>query len=88
MRVRVIRTGRKFEKQYKKLPKDVKDTAKKKELIFRENPFAIQLRTHKLSGKDEGAWAFWIKYSYRIKFIFLNDGEVLFLEIGTHEIYK
>lgn len=29
-----------------------------------------------------------IKYAARIKFIFLAKSEVLFLEIGTHDIYR
>jgi plasmid maintenance system killer protein len=41
-----------------------------------------------LIGREKEAWAFWINYAYRIKFLFLNDEEVLFLDIGTHEIYK
>ena len=58
------------------------------EKIFRENPFNPILKTHKLTGKEKEAWAFWINYTYRIKLLFLNDEEVLFLDIGTHEIYK
>ena len=45
-------------------------------------------RTHKLSGKEKEVWAFWVNFRYRIKFLFLNNGEVLFLDIGTHDIYK
>ena len=63
------------------------EQAESKEKVFRENPFHASLRTHKLSGKEKGVWAFWISYSYRIKFIFLAYEEVLFLEIGTHRIY-
>ena len=55
--------------------------------LFRANPFDPILRTHKLHGKEKEAWAFWIDYTYRIKFIFLNDDVALFLDIGTHEIY-
>ena len=88
MRVQRIRVSRKFEKQYRKIEREIKDIAKQKELIFRESPFAPRLKTHKLSGEEKDAWAFWINYSYRIKFIFLSDGEVLFLEIGKHDIYK
>ncbi|MEK7542625.1 MAG: hypothetical protein AAB524_02910 [Patescibacteria group bacterium] len=57
-------------------------------MVFREDPFDVRLRTHKLSGKEAGVWAFWVNNSYRIKFIFLPNREVLFLDIGTHKIYK
>ena len=88
MRIGIIRTNRIFEKNYKKLPKRIKEKAKKKEKIFRENPFNPILKTHKLTGREKEAWAFWINYTYRIKFLFLNDEEVLFLDIGAHKIYK
>ena len=77
-----------FKKSYKKLPKRIKEKAKEKEIIFRENPFDQRLKTHKLSGKNKECWAFWITHTYRIKFIFLSNKEILFLDIGTHKIYK
>ncbi|MBI2577634.1 MAG: hypothetical protein HYV77_02210 [Candidatus Wildermuthbacteria bacterium] len=54
----------------------------------RTNPVAARLKTHKLLGKEADIWAFWVNDSYRIKFIFLPSKEVLFLDIGTHRIYK
>jgi len=77
-----------FRKSYKKLSGEIKEKAKVKESIFRKNPFDKRLKTHKLSGKEKEAWAFWVDYSYRIKFIFLTKKEVLFLDIGTHDFYK
>ena len=88
MSVKEIKISSRFEKDYRKLPKHTKGKAKRKEKIFRENPFDPRLGTHKLSGKDKECWAFWITYSYRIKFIFLNETEVLFLDVGLHDIYK
>ncbi|MDI6883206.1 MAG: type II toxin-antitoxin system mRNA interferase toxin, RelE/StbE family [Patescibacteria group bacterium] len=84
----IIRTSSKFRKNYKRLPKKIKEKAKEKELIFRKNPFDLQLNTHKLSGKEKECWVFWIDYNFRIKFIFLTDKEVLFLDIRTPDIYK
>ncbi len=84
----IIRISPKFEKNYRRLAQNIKEKAKEKEYIFRENPFNPRLKTHKLSGKDKGCWAFWIDNSYRIKFIFLSKGEILFLDIGTHDIYR
>ena len=84
----IIRTTADFDKHYKKLPRKIKDKAEEKESIFRENPFDPRLRTHKLHGKEKGLWVFWIDFHYRIKFIFLGEEEVLFLDIGTHdEVY-
>ena len=83
-----IKVSPHFKKNYKRLPKRIKEKAKEKEAIFRNNPFDSRLKTHKLKGKDRGCWAFWINDSYRIKFIFISDDEVLFFSIGTHRIYK
>ena len=82
-----IRISRKFEKQYRKLPQAIKDFAKQKEAIFRENPFDPRLETHKLHNKEKETWAFSVNRSYRIIFIFLAVKHVLFLEIGMHDIY-
>lgn len=84
----IIKVSPKFEKHYRRLPTKIKEKAKGKEFIFRENPFDLRLKTHKLSGKNKRCWAFWIDRFFRIKFIFLSKREVLFLDIGTHDIYK
>ena len=89
MEIEEIRTTSKFEKQYRRLPAKIKKAAQEKEIIFRNNVFDSRLATHKLHGKDKEAWAFYVTpHSYRIKFIFLTPKSVLFLEIGTHSIYK
>jgi mRNA-degrading endonuclease RelE of RelBE toxin-antitoxin system len=88
MEIREIKISPLFERHYRKLPKEIKERAKRKEKIFRKNPFDPRLKTHKLHGKEKECWAFWIDYKYRIKFIFLSDEEVLFLDIGPHGIYK
>ena len=83
-----IETSNRFERHYQKLSKNLKGNAKQKEIIFRENPFHPILETHKLHGKDVGAWAFSINRKYRIKFLFLTADSVLFLDVGTHDIYR
>ncbi len=83
-----IRVTSRFEESYRKLPKRIQAEAKRKETIFRQNPFDPRLNTHKLHGKERAAWAFSITRSYRIKFLLLEHGTALFLDIGTHEIYK
>ncbi len=84
----IIKVSSKFKKSYRRLPEKIKEKAKKKESIFRNNPFDIRLKTHKLSGVDKTCWAFWVDNSYRVKFIFFSKGEVLFLDVGAHDIYK
>jgi len=87
-----IEYSEKLLKSLKRLPNKLIEKAYEKEKIFKENPLYPLLRTHKLHGKDKDCWAFWIDYKYRIKFrikfIFLSDDEVLFLDIGPHNIYN
>ncbi len=83
-----IRTSPRFERNYRKLSSRIKEQAKKKERIFRKDAFDTRLKTHKLLGYKQDTWAFSINYSYRIKFTFLRNKEVLFLDIGSHDIYK
>lgn len=82
-----IRYSPKFLRQYKKLPKEVKARAEKRELLFRANPFNSKLKTHKLHGSQEGFMSFSVDFSYRIIFK-LYGQEAVFYEIGTHDIYE
>jgi len=83
-----VNYSRKFLKQASRLSDKILDLVEEKESIFKTAPFDPILATHKLHGKEKEVWSFSVNYSYRIKFIFLAEGEVLFLEIGTHEIYE
>lgn len=53
--------------------------------LFSKNPFHPKLRTHKLSGKLEGLWAFMVTYDCRVVFKFLDGDEVLLVDVGGHE---
>jgi mRNA-degrading endonuclease YafQ of YafQ-DinJ toxin-antitoxin module len=56
--------------------------------LFSRTPFDRRLRTHKLSGKLEGLWAFSVSYDCRVIFKFLNGDEILLIDIGGHnEVY-
>ncbi len=77
-----------FVRKYKKLPREIKDLAKDKEKIFRDNPFDNILKTHKLSGKMGGRWSFSITHSYRIIFRMLENNIFVFHDVGNHDIYK
>ena len=83
-----VRYSRKFLKQVSRFPRGIIEQVQEKEEIFKSNPFEASLNTHKLHGKEKELWAFNINRSYRIKFIFLKSNEALFLEIGTHDIYR
>jgi addiction module RelE/StbE family toxin len=56
--------------------------------LFSNNPFNPRLRTHKLTGKLEGLWAFSYSYDCRVIFKFINKDEVLLIDLGSHdEVY-
>jgi len=77
----------KFKQQFKKLPKEVKSLAIKKEKIFRINPFDLRLKTHKLHAELSEFWAFSINYRYRIIFDCADESTVRFYAVGKHDIY-
>ena len=55
---------------------------------FSQNPFDPKLRTHKLTGKLKGLWSFSVAYDCRVIFRFINDHDVLLIDIGSHdEVY-
>ena len=58
--------------------------------IFVADPYQMQLKTHKLSGKLKGLWSFSIDYDLRVVFYFTKDKppKAVFVDIGTHdEVY-
>lgn len=84
--VRVIYYSSHFARQYRHLPNHIKRLAETKEALFRADAFDPRLRTHKLTGKIEGRWAFSVAGDVRIVFRFLAGDEVLFLAVGSHAV--
>ena len=76
-----------FKVSYQKLPDEVKMKAEKRELIFRKNLFDPLLKTHKLHGKLKNQLSFSVDDKYRIIFD-LHGSDVIFLDIGNHNLYK
>jgi len=83
----IIRYSGRFNRAYKKLPYEIKTKAEKREQLFRDNPFHAFLNTHKLHGKLKDQWSFSIDNKYRILFEF-DGADVIFLDVGAHELYK
>jgi addiction module RelE/StbE family toxin len=84
--------SRDFIKQYKLLSKRNPNLVKKLEKlteIFINNPKHPILKTHSLSGKLQGKYAFWISWDLRVVFEWLDNKSVRFLVLGTHDkVYK
>lgn len=73
---------------YKKLPEHIQSKFKIKEKIFIHNQYDPVLGIHKLKGRLSGLLSMKIDFRYRAIFEFLDDHKVLFLSIGTHDIYE
>jgi addiction module RelE/StbE family toxin len=76
-----------FVREYKKLPLRVKISAERKIPLLLHDPFDARLKTHKLSGRLSGYFAFWIDYRYRIIFS-ITDTIVRLHSAGDHSIYE
>ena len=83
--------GSSFKRAYKKVTvanPDLKPKIAQALKTFADNPLHPSLRTHKLSGKLKGLWAFVVAYDCRVVFQFLDDQDVLLIDIGEHdEVY-
>ena len=77
----------KFIRQFKKLPKEIKEVAVIKEKIFRKDHFDSKLDTHKLKGKLKSFWSFSIDKRNRIIFDFKDKKTIRFYSVGNHDIY-
>lgn len=88
MIVKELYYSKKFVKELKKLPEEIIKLAIKKEDIFKNNPLHPSLRLHELHGKFIGIWSISITGNYRIIFERMDNGDILFISIGKHDIYK
>jgi addiction module RelE/StbE family toxin len=81
-----------FKKSFRKKIKGspVEDIFWKKTELFIADPYHLQLKTHKLSGKLKDLWSFSIEYDIRVVFYFTKDKppRAVLVDIGTHdEVY-
>lgn len=83
--------GSSFKRAYKKVATanpELKPKIAQALETFAGNPYRLSLRTHKLSGKLKGLWAFVVTYDCRVVFQFLDEKDVLLIDIGKHdEVY-
>jgi len=81
-----------FKKAFEKLPEDIKEKARVKFRLFRDNPSHPSLQIEQIEGA-EGIWSGRIDYRYRWTFHYERDpetGEMICVHrvIGTHEVYR
>lgn len=86
--IRKIFISSQFEKSFGRLPIYIQKLARKKDKVFRQDAFHPSLETHKLGGELGNDWAYSVNKQYRVHFYFIDDNTVMYVNIGTHEIYK
>ena len=77
-----------FIKELRGLPQEIIKIAIIKERLFKGNPLHPSLRFHSLKGKLAGLWSISLTMNYRIIFERMSNGDILFISIGKHDIYK
>ncbi|HPA25708.1 MAG TPA: type II toxin-antitoxin system mRNA interferase toxin, RelE/StbE family [bacterium] len=88
MIVKKIVYSSKFVKELRKLSEEIIRIAIIKEKIFKDNPLHPSLRLHALKGKMIGLWSISLSVNYRIIFERMPNGDILFISIGKHDVYK
>ena len=77
---------KRFWKDYRRLPKDVQEKARKAFKQFAENPKHPSLKTHKIKGaKNPDVFEGYIDENYRFTFHYEPDA-IVYRRIGPHSI--
>ena len=77
-----------FRKMFSKLENSLKEEAIVKMEMLRDTKSHINLKVHKLKGKQSKHYSFSVNYKIRIVFIRLTPNEIVLTAIGDHDIYK
>ena len=77
-----------FQRAFRNLPSPIQTLATKKDQFFRANAFDARLKTHALKGRLNGLWSYSVDYRHRVLFEFLTNHEVLYHDIGPHDVYR
>jgi mRNA interferase RelE/StbE len=75
-----------FRKDYRALPKEIRDIFEIKLLLFLNNPRHPSLRVKRLVGTAD-RWEGSVTMNYRFTFQ-IAEGKALFRRIGTHDILR
>ncbi len=83
-----IHPSTRFKRSYKKVPIKIKKDFAQKIKIFQKEPFQPDLHTHKLKGKLDDYYSFYLKDGYRVLLDFVGDNVVVLVNIGSHDDYR
>jgi mRNA-degrading endonuclease YafQ of YafQ-DinJ toxin-antitoxin module len=87
MKIENIIYSKKFVERLKSLPREIIEIAIEKEVIFKDNPLHSSLRLHELKRRLRGLWSITIKKNCCIIFTRMDNGDILFVSIGKHDVY-
>jgi addiction module RelE/StbE family toxin len=83
-----ITTTKRFDKQFRKLPKKTQEEFAKRIALFLVDTYHPILNTHKLSGKLQDLWSFNVSGDIRVLFDTSFADTVILEAIGSHsELY-
>jgi mRNA-degrading endonuclease RelE of RelBE toxin-antitoxin system len=77
---------RTFERLFKRLPKEIRDEALEKLVLFLEDPAHPSLRVKRIRGTNR-IWEMSVTMNYRVTFELEGD-RVILRRIGTHDVLK
>ena len=77
-----------FIRKFNKLENGLQEDALQKISLFKDRKNHKILEVHKLNGKFKYYFGFSVNYKFRIVFRYVSKNEVLFTDIGDHDIYK
>ena len=78
-----------FQKTFKKKDKVIQKEVLEKIRIFRQEPFHVSLKNHKLHGEYAGYNSINVTGDFRAIFKYLDEDAVVFSYLGTHsELYE
>jgi len=80
----IIRTTKKFDKQYAKLTEKNKKFFKIRMAVFKPDPFDARLRNHALKGKYLGYRSIDITGDIRALYYIKDNAVIIFAFIGSH----
>ena len=82
----VVRTTKRFDKDYDSLPDEVKETVDEKLTLFISNSRHPSLRIKKMEGGRE-IWEMRVSDNYRLTFE-MTGNEAILRRVGTHNVLR
>jgi len=77
-----------FVRKFSKLENNLQKDVLQKIDLFKDKKNHKILEVHKLHGKFKEYFGFSVNYKFRIVFRYASKNDVLFTDIGDHDIYK